>query len=338
MTPTRFDICLPGCPQNALDVLENEGTDAWFVGPCVRNALLERPVGDWDIATDDQTGSFERGLLDYGFTIDALAYHPKRGLLDYWGGYEDLAARRIRTIGNAEERFAEDGLRILKGCRLASQLGFSIEPTTLQTMTSYKMRLTRQPAARIVDEMDALLLGEHVHDALMQTIDVLCAIMPEIAACKNFEHRSPYHIYDVWEHIAWVVQRCPATRLARWAALFHDIGKPAACYMQGKRARFFGHAYLSVLLAQSIMERLEMPSNFIERVLALVQMHDDAIEATPESVEETLHDLGEDVELLKTLFGIKKADALAHSELGKPRYTHTVELERVLDELLSEAQ
>ena len=276
-------------------------------------------------------GNIEEDLARRDFTVNALAFHPERGLLDCWGGVDDLEAGVIRTVGDPARRFGEDGLRILRGCRFASQLGFSIEPDTLQAMKSRKRMLLGVSAERVTHELDALLLGDCVHDALMETVDVLCAVLPEIAACKGFDQRTPYHIYDVWNHTAWVVQRCPAERLVRWAALFHDIGKPAACFLDGDRAHFYGHALLSESLAKGAMARLLMSPAFANRVLTLVRIHDDQIAATPKSVRRALMRLGGDVELFRGLVGLKRADALAQSELGRPRVELAAELEETLD-------
>ena len=280
--------------------------------------------------------SIEEDLARRDFTMNALAFHPVRGLLDCWGGLDDIEARVIRVVGDPSQRFREDGLRILRGCRFASQLGFEIERETLATMISHKMMLQLVSAERITHELDALLLGDFVHDALMETIDVLGAIMPEVVACKGFDQHTPYHIYDVWEHIAWVVQRAPATRLARWAALFHDIGKPAALFMEGDRGHFFGHARLSAILARDIMNRLSMSPAFIDRVVTLVRIHDDQIAATSRSVRKALGRLDGDVEMFRTLIGIKRADALAQSHLSQPRIDLSFDLEHVLDDIIAQ--
>ncbi|MBQ9001942.1 MAG: HD domain-containing protein [Eggerthellaceae bacterium] len=280
-------------------------------------------------------GSIEEDLARRDFTVNALAFHPDRGLLDCWGGVSDLEAGVIRTVGDPARRFGEDGLRILRGCRFASQLGFEIDEETLQAMKSRKRMLLGVSAERVTHELDALLLGEHVHDALMETVGVLCAVIPELAACKGFDQKTPYHIYDVWEHIAWVVQRCPADRVVRWAALFHDIGKPAACFLDGDRAHFYGHALLSASLAKGAMERLLMSPAFMNRVLTLVRIHDDQIAATPKSVRRALVRLGGDVGLFRGLIGLKRADALAQSELGRPRVELADELEKTLDGVIA---
>lgn len=279
--------------------------------------------------------TIEEDLARRDFTINAMAYHPKRGLLDCWGGRGDLETKTLRAVGDPLRRFREDGLRILRGCRFASQLGFSLEADTYFAMTKAKRGLLGISSERITHEMDALLLGEHVHDALMETVDIISAVIPEIAACKGFEQHTPYHIYDVWEHTAWVVQRAPETRLARWAALFHDIGKPAAFYMENGRGHFKGHPEISARLAEGAMKRLLMSPSFSAQVLTLVRYHDWQIAATPRSVRRALARLGGDVDLFRTLCGIKRADALGQSELNRERLELSYELVRVLDEVLA---
>lgn len=392
MANEAFNISLPYYALSAIGALESDGHEAWVVGGCVRDALLGRPVHDYDIATSaswpdaehtllaagfaiHRTGtahgtitaslngntievttfrtdgaysdgrhpdevtfvrSIEEDLARRDFTVNAMAYHPERGLLDCWSGMEDLEARTLRVVGNAKKRFAEDGLRVLRGCRFASQLGFTIEPVTLAAMKKEKTGLLRVSAERITHELDGLLLGDYAHDALMETIDVLVAVMPEIAACKGFDQHTPYHIYDVWEHTAWVVQRAPKTRVARWAALFHDIGKPAAFYTDANgRGHFFKHPELSAILAKQIMDRLLVSPAFAAQVLTLVRMHDRQIAATPRSVKRVLARLDGDVELFRTLCGIKRADALAQSELNRERLELSGELERVLDAIIA---
>ena len=277
----------------------------------------------------------EEDLARRDFTINAMAYHPERGLLDCHGGADDLRAGIIRVVGDGRARFSEDALRILRACRFASQLGFRIEAETMQAMWSNKMRLYNISAERITYELQEMLLGPHVHDALMSCVDVIAAIMPELAACKDFEQHTPYHIYDVLEHTAWVVERSPATPLARWAALFHDLGKPGAFFMDGTRGHFYGHPRLSEILARDIMKRLSLSPTFVEKVALLVRMHDRTIPADKRHVKKALQLLGDDAELFRTLCRIKRADALAQSELSEPRIQLAADLEHMLDEILA---
>ena len=279
--------------------------------------------------------SIEEDLARRDFTVNALAYHPDRGLLDCWGGMRDIEAGVIRVVGDGRARFAEDALRILRGCRFVAQLGFALEPATKQAMWSHKMRMAHVSAERITHELTALLLGDYAYDALMECVDIIGAVLPELVAMKGFEQRTPYHVYDVWEHTAWVVQRSPRTPLSRWTALFHDAGKPGAHFMDGDRAHFYGHPLLSVQLARGALARLCLSPAFVDDVLMLIRMHDEAIEATPRAVKRTLARLGGDVDLFRALVGVKRADALAQSELSQPRVKLADDLERTLEDVLA---
>ena len=278
--------------------------------------------------------SIEEDLARRDFTVNALAYHPTRGLLDCCGSLDDLQAGVIRVVGDGNKRFSEDALRILRGCRFASQLGFALEPATKQAMWSHKMRMAHVSAERITHELTETLMGDYVHDALMECVDIMGAVLPEIVAMKGFDQHTPYHIYDVWEHTAWVVQRSPRTPLARWAALFHDSGKPGAFFMDGDRGHFYGHPLLSVDVTRGALARLVLSPSFVADVLTLVRLHDRTIPATPQAVKRLLAELNGDVELLMTLIGIKRADALAQSSLSEPRVRLADDLERVLEQVL----
>ena len=278
--------------------------------------------------------SIEEDLARRDFTINAMAYHPERGLRDPYGGYDDIGRRAIRCVGDPDRRFREDSLRILRGCRFASQLGFTIEAATLEQMVHNKLALQRISAERVTAELQELLCGEYVHDALMATFDALCGALPEIAAMKGFEQHTPYHIYDVWEHTAYVVQYAPAEPLIRWAALLHDSGKPAAFFLDGERGHFYGHARLSVILAKSVLGRLCFSQAFVSDALALIQAHDDVIQPAPRPVKRALARLGGRTDLFRALCELKRADAMAQAPRCAPRIALAEDLMQTLDEIL----
>lgn len=394
MEPSLENIYIDAAPEalDALDALQECGHEAWLVGGCVRDALLARPLHDFDIAssapweeaerilktagfTIHRTGekhgtitavknnvpleittyrsegsysdgrhpdvveparTIEEDLVRRDFTINALAYHPIRGLLDCQGGMEDLQAGIIRAVGNPDERFKEDGLRILRGLRLSAELGFHIEDATLQAMRACKMCLRNVSSERITAEMDRLLKGDFACQALLVAIDVIGSIMPELVACKGFDQHTPYHIYDVWEHIAKTVSYTKPQRLNRWAALLHDIGKPGAFFMEGDRGHFYGHANISVVLGRQIMQRLKMSPAFVERVLLLVKMHDMPIMATPRSVRRMLAKLDGDTELFEALLDLKQADTRAHSPAGEERLHEIEQVTAIYRDLLEQ--
>lgn len=281
--------------------------------------------------------TIEEDLARRDFTINALAYHPARGFVDPYDGAADIQTGILRTVGDAHKRFTEDALRILRGCRFAAQLGFSFEAQTYRAMLERKHLLSRISTERVTHELTALLLGAHIHDALMATVDVLSFVLPELTACKGFEQRTPYHIHDVLEHIAWVVQHTPAEPLQRWAALCHDLGKPAAFFCdEAGTGHFYGHPHISVELARGILKRFSFSSAFIADVLTLVKYHDDVIEPTPKSVKRALTRLGGDERLFAALCDLKRADALSQAPQCAYRVETADELERVLTRLKEE--
>lgn len=283
--------------------------------------------------------TIEEDLARRDFTMNALAFHPERGVIDPFGGQEDLQRGLIRVVGDADARFAEDGLRLLRACRFASQLGFSIEPATRQAMTRSKSRLGWVSAERVTCELDGFVTGAFVHDALMSTWDVLAFAIPEIAAMARCPQDNPYHIYDVLEHTAWTMQLAPPTRLLRWAALCHDMGKPAAAFRGADGVdHFYGHAEVSCRLARGVLGRLLMARTFQDQVIALVRAHDDELAPTPRVVRRALGRLGGDPDLFRALCQLKRADALAHSPLGAARVDAADQLERVLDQVIEEGQ
>ena len=300
-----------------------------------------RSDGPYEDARHPQRVSFvrtiEEDLARRDFTVNALAYHPERGLLDPFGGRFDIETRMIRAVGDPDRRFAEDALRILRACRFVAQLGFSIDEDTYRGMLANKGLLPLISVERVAHELSALLLGPFAGDALMSTVDALSAVLPELVSMKGFEQRTPYHIYDVLEHTARVIDGVPAYPLVRWAALFHDMGKPAAFFAGNDGVgHFYGHARISVELARGIMRRLSMPGSFSERVLELVERHDDDIASTSKAVKRALARLGGDAELFAALCDLKRGDAQAQAPRCIGRVALADELERILDGILSE--
>lgn len=284
--------------------------------------------------------SLKEDLARRDFTINAMAYHPLRGLADPFGGLEDARRGIIRTVGDPVQRFGEDALRILRACRFSSQLGFSLDGATYQAMLEGKRGLLRVSSERITAELQKLLLGDNVRDALLQTVDVLSAVLPELVAMKGFDQCTPYHCHDVLEHTARAVAGTPPYPLVRWAALFHDMGKPGAFFKEpGGRGHFYGHAKISVPLARGIMDRLTFSTAFRDRVLLLVERHDDVFDATPRAVKRALARMGDDVELFRALCDLKRGDASAQAPAyAEERMRRADDLLRVLDGILAEGE
>ena len=278
--------------------------------------------------------SIEEDLARRDFTMNAIAFHPEHGLLDPYGGIADLRAKTIRAVGDSGKRFSEDALRILRACRFAAQLGFEIDDATLFGMLSNKGIVYRVSAERVTHELDLLLTAPFAGSALVKYVDVLACVLPELIAMKGFEQHTPYHIYDVLEHTAHVVDGVPPYRLVRWAALFHDMGKPA-CFFFGENGvgHFYGHANVSVVLARGVMSRLKMSPAFANRALTLVKHHDEVVEPTPRAVKRMLARLDGNVELFHALCDLKRGDARGQAPQCAGRVDAAFELERVLADI-----
>ena len=299
-----------------------------------------RVDGEYLDGRHPESVSFSTSIADdlarRDFTINAMAYHPTRGLQDPFEGRLDLERGIIRAVGNPRKRFREDALRILRACRFMSQLGFRIEYDTFLGMLECKSMMVGLSAERIVYEMDRFLLGDYVHDALMTCVDVLGPVIPELVACKGFNQNTPYHIYDVLEHTAYVVHHSQPERLNRWAALFHDIGKPPTYFNRDDGiGHFYGHPAVSVMIADGTMRRLKMAPAFTERVLTLVRIHDDLIDDNPRAVKRALARLGGDVSLFGALCDLKRADALSQAPQCYGRVELAESLRRTMDEIVS---
>ena len=243
----------------------------------------------------------------------------------------------IRAVGDPRERFAEDALRILRACRFSAELGYAIEPCTYQGMLENKGLLSKISAERVTHELQKLLLGAHAGDALLGCVDALSAALPELVAMKGFDQQTPYHIYDVLEHTARVVDGVPPYPLVRWAALFHDMGKPA-CFFKDENGtgHFYGHAAVSVPIARGVMQRLTFSNAFIDRVLVLVKRHDDVVPANPRAVKRMLARLGGDTELFAALCDLKRGDARGQSpKFSDPRIALADDLQRTLEEIIA---
>lgn len=257
------------------------------------------------------------------FTINAMAYHPARGLLDPYGGQADLERGLICAVGVAKERFEEDALRVLRAVRFACRFGFEVEEETHAALVACAPQLANVAQERIGQEMRGIVESGHVDWALMHQTDVMVQAIPELAAMVGFDQCSPYHAFDVLEHTARVcraVEEFEGGVVApelRWAALLHDIAKPATFSKDDTgRGHFFGHPKVGAAMAESIMRRMALPSELVNPTRMLVRMHDHVVVPTTRSIRRTLRKFelacpGRAVALTWQLIDLKRSDAVA---------------------------
>jgi putative nucleotidyltransferase with HDIG domain len=211
------------------------------------------------------------------FTINGLLQDPVSGkVLDYVGGKADLEAKLIRAIGNPEQRFEEDHLRMLRAIRFAARLGFSIEEGTFSAIQRAASRITRISPERIRDELIRILTEGAARRGfeLLDSSGLLAQVAPEIKACQGVEQPPEYHPEgDVWTHIMLMLERmrAPAPALAL-GVLFHDVGKPPT-FRIAERIRFDGHAEVGAVMAKDWLCRLRFSNEDVEQVTSLVANH-----------------------------------------------------------------
>lgn len=320
-------------PGNGKDVPEDAGYEAFEV----TTYRIDSPSSTDSRHPDyvEFTDSITEDLARRDFTMNAMAWHPERGLLDPFGGLVDIEARNIRVVGDPSKRFKEDALRILRGCRFASQLGFDIDARTLRYMLSHKSLLLKISPERITGELDLFLMGDYVHDAIMEYVDVLSICVPELVAMKGFEQRTQYHIYDVLEHTAWAVQLAKKSLLVRWAAFCHDMGKPSCSFFDENGVQhFYGHAVAGERITRELLHRMSLRNAFKDDICALVRNHNDVIEPTHRCVRRALARLGGRVDLMQDLFELKTADMLAHAPEYTSQTTVIEDARRTLSDIL----
>ncbi len=223
------------------------------------------------------TDSPEKDVQRRDFTINGLLFDPEKNeYLDYVGGRDDLMAQRVRAIGVASERFAEDKLRMLRAVRFAARLGFEIEPETMRAIQQRAGEIHQVSAERIRDELNRILTegGARRGFELLDETGLLKTVLPEVAAMKGVEQAPEHHPEgDVWVHTLLMLEKLehPSATLAL-GTLLHDVGKPRT-FQRLDRIRFNGHVEVGVRMAEDICKRLRYSTNETAQVMELVGNH-----------------------------------------------------------------
>jgi len=234
--------------------------------------------------------SIEEDLARRDFTINAMAGGVTGSadgatinIIDPFDGKSDIEKRIIRSVGNPEERFAEDGLRLMRAIRLITELSdpkkdtldWSIEPGTLRAMSMLASTLPQVAIERIQDEFSRIIRSSHPSQGvtLLHETGLLQGFIPELVEGVGVT-QNLHHIYTVWEHNLRALATCPSEKLSvRLAALLHDVGKPRTKRGEGYRSTFYNHDHVGARMARKILERLRYPSKIIDHAAMLVDNH-----------------------------------------------------------------
>lgn len=268
--------------------------------------------------------SLEEDLKRRDFTINALAYRLSSDkLVDLFGGIEDIQAKRLKTVGDANERFAEDALRMMRAVRLAAELEFVIESATMAAIEKNSQQLSRISIERTAAEFLRIVNSPTPMQGIifLEKLGLLKQFAPEFIDGIGCE-QGGIHAFDVYEHLLRTMQAAADKNFSlplRLAALFHDIGKPKTRREGGKNKRytFFGHEVVGARMTKVIFERLKLPKELTEEVTNLVRWHmffSDPDLITLAAVRRTITRIGEDH--IEDLLNLRVCDRIG---TGRPK-------------------
>jgi poly(A) polymerase/tRNA nucleotidyltransferase (CCA-adding enzyme) len=225
----------------------------------------------------------EDDLSRRDFTVNAMSLRIDANdtneykLVDPFDGQTDLKNKIIRTVGNPEERFSEDALRLMRAVRLAAELGFEIEEKTFDAIKKHAGFLGAVANERIRDEFAKLIMADDAAKGMevLEELGLLKHIIPELSQSVGVG-QNKHHIYSVFEHSVKSLEYAAKKKYSleiRMAALLHDIGKPKTKRGEGSDSTFYGHEVVGAKMTARILDNLRFSKNFIEKVCHLVRYH-----------------------------------------------------------------
>ncbi len=326
LTPHDYDLCTAATPEQIKQVFAQHRLVLSGEKHGTVTVILEQPVEITTFRTegdyrDSRHPDWVRFVTDISsdlsrrdFTVNAMAWSPTRGFADPFGGQADLRNKTLRAVGQPEERFTEDALRILRGVRFAVRYGLQVEAETKNAMFRLAHRMDSLARERVFDELCKLLPLVSAED-LLEFAPILVRAIPELAPCVGFDQHSPHHAYDVFTHTAHVVAAMPADLRLRWAALLHDVGKPQVFYQdKNGRGHFPGHASVGAEMADVILRRLRASNELRERVVTLIDHHMTPLPPDRPILRRRLSKFGEDV---WALLALQRADFCSKGVMGE---------------------
>jgi len=231
--------------------------------------------------------TLEEDLSRRDFTINAMAAHITYNikhetgykLIDFFDGQGDLKKKIIKAVGDANDRFNEDALRMMRAIRFAVQINFEIEKKTLEAIKKNAKNLKFISAERIKDEFEKIIMSDQPAEGvkLLHETGLLKQFIPEFEKAVGME--QGFHHYDgpyrmVFDHLLASLEKCPSKKLeVRLASLLHDIGKPKTRGGSGKESTFYNHQHAGARMTREILTRLRFSRETIEKTVLLVQNH-----------------------------------------------------------------
>lgn len=332
-----FDIASPALPEKILEIFSDyttftngmkHGTIILLSNKHIVEVTTFRSDGTYsDSRRPDSVlfvRSIEEDLSRRDFTINAMAYRKCEGIIDPYGGQADLKNKIIRCVGNPYERFSEDALRIMRGIRFSSVLGFKIEAETMSAMLETKYLLNRIAKERITVELRAMLLGigDNVYETLMQCREIIYELIPELRVEDNYIMEK-YPNITLWEHTARAVSMT-TNIYERLCMLLHDVAKPFCKIIIDGKEKYPSHAEKGAELAEKILSRFRFDKLTNTAVLKLIKNHSLEFPTTLIDMRKFVREFGYD--FTNDWLEIKYADIFSkpHKESTEQLYYNAV--------------
>jgi tRNA nucleotidyltransferase (CCA-adding enzyme) len=354
--PHDWDICTSATPNEIQSVFKDfkqltVGLKHGTIVIIIDNEEIEittyRIDGEYSDGRRPDDVVFTRNLIEdlsrRDYTQNAIFFNELDGIVDPFNGVSDIENKIIRCVGDPDKRLKEDALRILRGIRFASKLGFEVENYTKIAMFKNKGLLKNISQERISEEFIKLLQGKNVLNILDEFKEIIAYIIPEVKDMMGFDQHNPYHIYDIWKHTLIALNNVEGLIL-KLTMFFHDIAKPS-CYSIDEQGigHFYDHADLSAKITSEIFKRMKMTSaegidrTDLKDIIELIKHHDIMIEPTKKSVKKMLSKLhGNELQFQRLLL-VKRADSFAKSPDNLINSLKKIDiLETILNEVIAE--
>lgn len=223
--------------------------------------------------------TIEEDLSRRDFTINAMAYDGKR-VVDPYRGQEHIKEKLIVAVGEADKRFSEDALRLIRAIRFTSQLGFMIEEKTRTSIQKNAKLIVNVSWERIRDEFLKILASDYPSEGVvfLKNAGILAMMLPEVDICFMIPQKSPkrHHIFDVGTHLIQALKHCPSKDpITRFATLIHDAGKAETFRRDDATGliTFYNHEVVGTRIAENIANRFRLSNKQKEKMVRLVQFH-----------------------------------------------------------------
>ena len=264
------------------------------------------------------------------FTINAIAYDPlAEQLIDPFDGIRDLEARVLRAVGDPAQRFAEDGLRVLRAARFVATLGVELDPATERAIVPSLASYRKVSAERVRDEWLKTTKAERPSRAfeVMKDHGLLAISAPELLESVGCE-QNRHHAYDVWQHAMHCLDSCPKSPMLRIAGLLHDVGKPRSRAFSDKTEdyTFYEHERIGAEMTGPLLERLRFSNDERARIVALVRHHLICYDSTWSDAAVRRWVRRVSPELVDDLYALGEADAKAKGKDPSADLAHITEL------------